>query len=103
MSLPQTFKPLTQWLRNSDQGQSYIYPSAGRRVLCMVLYSLGLFVIIAISSSIVVSIDCLYSRKCTNLDRILDTTLSGIWFVGTAFFVLKAWRGELHGCRKKPV
>jgi hypothetical protein len=103
MSLPQALKPLTQWLSNHDQGQNYIYPSAGRRVLCMVLYSLGLFMVIAISSSIVVSIDCLYSRKCTNLDRILDTVLSGIWFVGTAFFAFKAWRGELAGCRKKPV
>jgi hypothetical protein len=102
MSLPQAFKPLTQWLSNSDQGQNFVYPSAGRRVLCMVLYSLGLFVIVAISSSIVVSIDCLYSRKCTNLDRILDTILSGIWVIGSVYFAVKAWRGELSGCRKKP-
>jgi hypothetical protein len=101
MSLPQYFKPLTQWLKNKDQGQVFIYPSAGRRVLCMALYSLGLFVIIAISSSIMVSIDCLYSRKCSNLDRMLDTLLSGIWLVGSAFFAVKAWRGELSGCRKK--
>lgn len=102
MSPLQVFKPLTQWLSNNDGGAVFIYPSAGRRVLCMLLYALGLFVIIAISSSIVVSIDCLYSRKCTELDRILDTILSGIWIVASLYFAVKAWRGELPGCRKKP-
>jgi len=101
MSLSSFFKPLLRWLSKHDQGTNFIYPSAGRRVLCVVLYSLALFVAIAISSSIVVSIECLYSRQCTTLDRMLDTLLSGIWFIGTAFFALKAWRGELSGCRKK--
>lgn len=72
-----------------------------RRLLCALVYSLGIFASISVLGVLSVSADCQIDGKCSAKDRLVDVVLSAIWILGSVFVVYKAWRCELIGCRKK--
>lgn len=78
------------------------YPSVARRLLCGLGYSFGVFAAISVVGTLFVSMDCQFDGKCSLKDRVVDTSLSGVWLFATIVFAYKAWRAELPGCRKLP-
>jgi hypothetical protein len=72
-----------------------------RRLLCALVYSLGIFASISVLGVLSVSADCQIDGKCSNKDRVVDVVLSAVWVLGSVFVAYKAWRSELIGCRKK--
>ena len=81
---------------------NFHYPSVARRLLCGVAYSLGVFAAISVVGALLVSIDCQFDGKCSLKDRMVDTSLSGIWLFASIVLAYKAWCAELPGCRKWP-
>lgn len=86
---------------NVKHDPDFHYPSVTRRLLCALGYSLGIFAVISVIGALFVSIDCQLDAKCSVQDRMVDTSLSGVWIVATIIAAYKAWRGELPGCRKQ--
>ena len=74
-----------------------------RRLLCTLVYSLGIFAAISILGVLIVSADCQIDGKCGVIDRMVDATLSGVWLIATLYVAFRAWRGDLPGCRRKQI
>ncbi len=89
-------KQPTREINNLD----YSYPSKLRRTLLIFLYNVGGFMLLAASSLLTLSDECIEYDKCTVTDEMISMVSGWCWFFYFGTTIVMCWRGQLPGCRR---
>ena len=90
-------------IEETVEKNGYIYPSKSRRIVCIVLYTFLPWVFIEHSASFFISDQCFSSNECNAYDYTIIFTILAALIVIFATSAKFGWRGELWGCRRKPI
>lgn len=76
-------------------------PSALRRAVVIVSYSIAAFLVGAIAAGLLTSSRCLDANVCSSEDTLVLIGFMACWLGATAAFLAFGWRGRLPGCRAR--
>lgn len=74
-----------------------------RRVLVILAYSFGIYIVLALAPAPFVSDACLVSDACSPTENLVLTLVGTVWLGGSAWVLVRGWRGRLPGCRSRAV
>ncbi len=78
----------------------YMYPSTPRRIVVILAYISLSILILGLVSTIGLSDECAYYRRCTTYENTLLVTLSILWWISFFYFIVVGWKSRLYGCRR---
>jgi len=82
------------------QEEGFAYPSIFRRLLIIILYTVGIFIIGSLLFALLLSEACLFQDHCKNMELFIQQTLSLFLMVLTFIVIAAGWKSGLWGCRR---
>lgn len=90
------------------QAAGFEYPTALRRVLCIIGYNVVWLVALVTVFSLVglngfISLECLEYDRCGQAEDLVLNIVALVWLAGLFAIIVFGWRGQLWGCRRTRV
>ena len=80
--------------------EGYCYPSTFLRLLMMVIYNFGVFIVVSLLMTAIQFIDCSQSFACEFVVEIASFLITIVWLFLIGLIIVFAWKARLYGCRR---
>src|SRR5690606_36746662 len=92
-----------RFVERAPAPEGFELPSGWRRAGGILLYCVVTYVLVSIAGAFLVTDACIYYDQCSPSEEATLMAIGIGWFAAAAAVLVLGWRGQLIGCRRRPV